>query len=66
MSRDGHSLLDNIRHGPWLLDYLINRIQNEDLKARLRAVADHVQEADPTQVIFKNVLTFVVNRFFSE
>ena len=52
MSRDGHSLLDNIRHGPWLLDYLINRIQNEDLKARLRAVADHVQDADPTQVRF--------------
>ena len=56
MSRDGHSLLDNIRHGPWLLDYLINRIQNEDLKARLRAVADHVQETDPTQVGLKTLL----------
>ena len=56
MSRDGHSLLDNIRQGPWLLDYLINRIQNVDLKARLRAVADHVQDTDPTQVRFWNSL----------
>ena len=65
MSRDGHSLLDNIRHGPWLLDYLINRIQNEDLKARLGAVANHIQDCDPTQVQFNGFLCKIL-LIFSE
>ena len=42
--RDNHSLTDNIKHGTWLVDYLISRLQSNELKHALLNVFDNLKE----------------------
>ena len=48
--RDHHALIDNIKHGTWLIEYLANRVQNSELRSFLRETVDDIS----TSVVLSN------------
>lgn len=70
--RDSHPLVDNVKHGTWLLEYLINRAEHGQLKITLHAAFDQLKKnltftnrAYYSLIFLRDVTEQLINRVMS-